>query len=193
MQDYVKLDLGSASVGVTQIDRWLIFSPVKNALADAWALHHRGIPMESAASGEMDIYRATCRVLATAPDNEMSDVGDRKPLCTPLPAGPRLVVAPAFAVTVGELLAKLRRLQICRDATLVIEGEQVEIDDLQLNGTLIVRATGASRLYLKGLRVCNDGWPIRQLVGDGQDREVDAIRGYIIHRDEAVATVIRSF
>jgi UDP-sugar pyrophosphorylase len=192
MQDYVKLDLGSAVVGVTQIDRWLIFSPVKNALPDAWALHYRGIPMESAASGEMDIYRATCRLLATAPQNEIADVGDRQPGCTPLPVGPRLVVAPACAVTVGELVSKFRRLKVQRDATLVVEGEHVEIDGLELDGTLIVRVAEGARLHLRGLRISNDGWPIRQLQGDGRDEEIDAIRGYIIHRDETAATVIES-
>jgi UDP-sugar pyrophosphorylase len=192
MQDYVKADLDGATVGVTQIDRWLIFSPVKNALANAWELHSRGIPMESAASGEMDIYRATCRILAASPNNEIADVGDRRSTCAPLPVGPRLVYSPSFAVTVGELLAKLRGLKIRRDSTLLIEGEDIQVENLELTGTLVVRAAAGEALRLRGLRVENDGWPICQLAGDGTDAEVDAIRGYRIERDEASAAVIEA-
>jgi UDP-sugar pyrophosphorylase len=192
MQDYVKADLAGASVGVTQIDRWLIFSPVKNALANAWELHNRGIPMESAASGEMDMYRATCRILATSPENQIADVGDRRPGCAPLPVGPRLVCSPSFAVTVGELLAKLRGLKIERDSTLIIEGENIQIENLELKGTLIAKASAGGVLRLRGLRVENEGWPICQLSGDGSDAEVDAIRGYRIRRDHDSATVLEA-
>ncbi|KAJ1636236.1 UDP-N-acetylhexosamine pyrophosphorylase, partial [Pavlovales sp. CCMP2436] len=59
MQDYPKLLGIGARVGFTQLDRWICFSPVKNAVADAaFKAAKKSLP-ECAASGEADMYLAS--------------------------------------------------------------------------------------------------------------------------------------
>lgn len=77
-----------------------------------------------------------------------------------------------------------------RDSTLVLEGQDIEIDDLDLDGALVIRACKGATVRLKGLRIRNSGWPLVNLDPEGNHSEVDAMRGFLIDRDERQATVM---
>ncbi len=62
-QDYPKNLPDGARVGFTVVNQvWAAYSPVKNSPADARAKGANGDPSHSAASGELDMYRANCEV-----------------------------------------------------------------------------------------------------------------------------------
>jgi hypothetical protein len=184
MQDYAKIVDVNTKVGVTRMNRWLIFSPVKNSLAEARKLSRKNLPVECAGSGEMDVYRATAELLRVFPENNIAAEQQKRLGGIRLSVGPRIVCSPSFAVTADELWTKIRGLKITRDSTLCIEGEGVQIEGLDLDGTLLVNTAPDPVLRLKNLRISNPGWPIRTLADGGRYEEVDAMRGYLIHQEE---------
>ena len=66
MQDFPKLLGESARVAYTQFGRSLCFSPVKNNIGSAREKAQQGLPPESAASAEADLYAVHRRILAQA-------------------------------------------------------------------------------------------------------------------------------
>jgi hypothetical protein len=54
--------------------------------------------------------------------------------------GPRVVLAPSFALGVGDVLHKVRGGRMSSRSTLTVHGQDILIENLDLDGTLIVRA-----------------------------------------------------
>jgi len=185
MQDYPKLLDKTARVSFTQFDRWTAFSPVKNNLADAAAKQKNGNAPESASSGEADVYEWARIIMRQAgipipPGEEKDYAGVR------VREGPHIVFAPAFGVTQDEVLSKLRgkdKIKISPRSTLVIEGEDVVLESLDLDGALVIRASPGAKVVVKNLTIKNDGWQFVP-VKPGDDPKY-AIRGY---RPEKKAT-----
>lgn len=64
MQDFPKDLPSTARVGYTSINQvWAAYSPVKNSPADAAAKAAGGNPSHSATTGELDYYKANCKVV----------------------------------------------------------------------------------------------------------------------------------
>ncbi|CAI5524766.1 unnamed protein product, partial [Closterium sp. Naga37s-1] len=125
MQDFPQAIHPSRSVGFTEADVWLAYSPVKNNLSDAIAKLAAGTPPHSATSAELHLYRANCLILRHL------GVHVAGPKTTVI-AGqeveiwPRVVWFPLWAPTLAALRSRFPhpdQVRISEDSTLVIEVE----------------------------------------------------------------------
>jgi UDP-sugar pyrophosphorylase len=182
MQDYPKLLSAEAKVGFTSFPREFCFSAVKNNLVDAAAKSTSQLPPESASSGEMDFY-AVHRHKLTLSGAQIE---------TPQPCsfkniqfipGPRVVLSGSFASTLEELRSKIANVSISARSTLVIEGDDVHIDGLKLDGKLVIKAEPGAKIKIKNLTVTNQGDELVETQGDEPEEII--IRGYRIVEKES--------
>ncbi|KAL3504295.1 hypothetical protein ACH5RR_034136 [Cinchona calisaya] len=177
MQDYPKTLSPSARVGFTVMDTWLAYAPVKNNPEDA-AKVPKGNPYHSATSGEMAIYRANSLILRKA------GVKVDDPVCQTFNAQevevwPRIVWKPKWALTFADVKNKVRgNCTVTQRSTMAIKGQRIFVEDLSLDGALLVDAADRAEVEVGG-RVQNKGWIIENV--DHKDTSVPEevrIRGF---------------
>lgn len=188
MQDYPKLLDKSALVGFTQFDRGCSFSAVKNTLADGVEKQKSGNAPEVAATGEQDMYQYSSSILhsvgAKIQDGKESNYRGIK-----VRFPPRVIFAPSVGTTTSELRLKLAGkdlIEISERSTLLMDGENVIVGKLQLDGTLIIQAVPGAHVRIQDLSIRNAGWTFRELSPE-EDSTVEqkyAIRGYVLQRAE---------
>jgi hypothetical protein len=148
MQDFPKLmvkELGpEARIGFTSLDKWLSFSPAKNSLEAGAKGVKAGTPAATVSTAEMEFYAANVQKLRAAG----VEVGDPTVVTLsgiPLDLGARVVLSPSFAVTTEELGRKLGAgpVRLSSRSTLVVDGEDVCLESLDLDGTLVIRVGSA--------------------------------------------------
>ena len=184
-------------VGFTELDRFLIFSPVKNNLKDALAkLNQTGYP-ESASSAESDLYGTNRRLLAMAGCNiRTTGLPTRRFAGLPFEDGARVVLSPSFGVTVAEIRARFPfpdLVYVSERSTLVLDGH-VEIHHLHLDGALVVRAAPGARVVIKNFTVVNQGWVQEAVDVDGVTMDtgvvstdpVELLRAYRLREVESL-------
>ncbi len=185
MQDLPKLFTAGEKVGVTVFDRSWCFSACKNNLADAAAKVAQSGPPESASSAENDFYGTGRRRLAMAGmsvvDGPSIDIRG-----IPFVTGPRVIVRPSTALTLGDLSGRLRGSSISGDATLLLDGD-ITLEDVEIESgaALVISAVPGARVVVRGLKVSSG--PSFELVelSDGEMAsdsvpEYLRIRGYRI-------------
>lgn len=186
MQDYPKLLGSGQKVGFTQFARWCSFSAVKNALADGADKQKAGNAPEVASTGEQDMYAYSAAILQSV--GASLEAGKDEVyggVRVNFPA--RVVFEPSFGTTTKELREKLPgngKIKISARSALVIDGEQVSIGALQLDGALVIHAVPGAKVRVDGLTVSNGGWSFRALSPDDL-QQVDqkyAMRGYVLDR-----------
>jgi len=164
MQDLPKLlkrEVPGAKVGFTTFERWCAFSPAKNDLAAARASFAAGEPPGAAGSAEFEYYAAHATRLGLAAKGEhvskktreLSGVGG-------LFGGPRVVLAPSFALTRAEVEAKVvpGGLDLDDDAVLVVHGANIRIESAKVKGAVtLVNDRADATLVVRGLDVANAG------------------------------------
>lgn len=162
MQDFasgLQTRLKGSKVGYTQVPAELGYYPVKNSLRAAAELCARGIPPMGAATAEAAVYRAhgaLMRVLGCRLEQPVEAVyaGVR------VDEGPRVVLTPAFAASVVQLRAKLlapAEVAVSRRSTLVIDGANVTIRALNLDGALLIEVAPCASLHIESLEMHNEG------------------------------------
>nr|XP_043638387.1 UDP-sugar pyrophosphorylase-like [Erigeron canadensis] len=183
MQDYPKTLAPSARVGFTVSDPWLAYAPVKNNPDDA-AKVPKGNPYHSATSGEAAIYRSNNMILRLAGikvDDPVSQVFNGQEV----EIWSRIVWKPKWAVTFADVKRKVSgNSSVSQRSTLVIKGRNVLIEDLSLDGTLVIDSVDDAELKVGG-SVQNYGWTIESI--DKDDRalpEEMRIRGFKINKLE---------
>ncbi|KAI3941399.1 hypothetical protein MKW92_022209 [Papaver armeniacum] len=183
MQDYPKSLSPSARVGFTVMDAWLAYAPVKNNPEDA-AKVPKGNPYHSATSGEMFIYRANSRILKKA------GVKVADPLTATfngqeVEVWPRITWKPKWAMTFAEVRSKVSgNCSISQNSTMAIKGRNVFVEDLSLDGALIVNAVDNAEVKVVG-PVHNKGWLLEQV--DHKDTSIPEeirIRGFRFNKVE---------
>jgi UDP-sugar pyrophosphorylase len=162
MQDLPKLlakELGnSAKVGFTTMERWLTFSPAKNAPDAGAAAAAAGAPPGSPASSEADVYAAFRATLVAASGTVIEQGAEQTFAGMPVTLLPCIVLAPSFAAGgSAELARRFHGGRISGRSSLVVEGD-VEVSGLDLDGALVLRATQGAKLSVRGLNVRNRGW-----------------------------------
>ena len=210
MQDYPKLLLPTANVGFTTFDDFF-YSPVKNNTADAASKVAAGQSGACAATGEADLYAFGARLLGLT-GRRVSSSGDSAPTgvpsapaeaasvaepCTvsiseprrflgiPVSLGPAIVLSPSFATTTTEAADKIIGGSISATSTLIVEGNGVTLENLRLNGALIVRVVPGATVRIKNLTVENRGWEFVRLEEEEDEVSEDiAIRGYRLVKHE---------
>mmetsp|Transcript_106203 Transcript_106203/g.307382 ORF Transcript_106203/g.307382 Transcript_106203/m.307382 type:complete len:464 (-) Transcript_106203:1068-2459(-) len=192
MQDLPLLltkQLGSeAKVGFTTMQRWLTFSPAKNdpgAGADSAA---KGSPPGSPSSAEADFYSAYLSILGAASGASIERAEPVSKLGIPVTLMPAIVLEPSFALTSEEVGEKFKGGKISSRSTLVVEGAGVEIEDLELDGALVIKAGPGVMLSVKGLKVQNEGWAFTD-DPDAPEEEI-RIRGYRVTKGETMEIVV---
>jgi UDP-sugar pyrophosphorylase len=186
MQDFPKLmekEMGAeARIGFTSLEKWLAFSPAKNSLDAGAASAAANVPPGTASSAEAEFYAANVRRLATCTG---AHIGEPKVVefgGVPFSLGPRIIMSTNWALTTADLRQKLLpEVQISSDSTLVLDGKDIVVESLELDGTLIVKACPGANVAIRGLKVKNDGWSFESLGHDNTSEE-DAIRGYVLNK-----------
>lgn len=186
MQDYPKCLEPTSRVGFTQFERWTSFSAVKNNLKDAADKFKKTGVAESAASGESDLYYYNRRLLGLHPERKVhiNVEGSQQVFAgVPVQVGARIVFHPSFATTTSEILGRIKGdVRISDRSTLVVKGDVV-IENLELDGALIINAEDGAQVVIRNLKVQNDGWNFVPV--NVEDKSVDEslrIRGYTIER-----------
>lgn len=196
MQDLPKLlskELGDdANVGFTTMERWLTFSPAKNAPSAGADAAKKGSPPGTPSSAEADFYQAYLRNLETSSKVTVETGPTTEMLGVPVTLSPAVVLKPSFAATSKELETKFQGGSISRRSALVVEGEGVEIADLTLDGALVIKAAPGVKLAVKGLKVSNAGWSFSPLTEEEAKTvpEELQIRGYKVERTETLEIVV---
>ena len=184
MQDFPWLMPPDAAVSFTLLDASLFYCPVKNALADAAKKAAAGQSPSSASAGEFALYALSARLLELA-----GATVERPPPRTvagvPLPPTPQLLLAPSTRPTCFAAVGRLGgggAIRISARSTLLLDGAQIRVDALELDGALLVRAVDGARVTLRRVRVANAGWRMEPLAADAlvdaATPEVERLRGY---------------
>ncbi|KAL9251033.1 UDP-sugar pyrophosphorylase-like protein [Drosera capensis] len=183
MQDYPKTLPPTARVGFTVMDAWLAYAPVKNNPEDA-AKVPKGNPYHSATSGEMAIYRAHSLILRKAGvvvDDPVQAVFNGQEV----ELWPRITWRPKWAQTFSDVKAKISgNSSISQRSTLVIDGRNVFVEDLCVDGALIVNSIDDAVVKVGG-RIQNKGWVLQNVdYKDTSEHEEIRIRGFKINKVE---------
>ena len=185
MQDLPKLFGPDEKVGVTIFDRRWCFSANKNNIKDAAAKHAAGGPPESGATAESDFYLAG-RMRLDAAGVQMKTAKEELILGIPFTPGPRVLLRPSFAMTLSEVRAKIKGGKISGDATLVLDGKDITLENVEIaaGSALVIKAVDGAKVTVKDLKVENDGFKLVPLSEDEQNSpatpEYLRIRGYRI-------------
>ncbi|XP_021896375.1 UDP-sugar pyrophosphorylase [Carica papaya] len=185
MQDYPKTLSPTARVGFTVMDTWLAYAPVKNNPEDA-AKVPKGNPYHSATSGEMSIYRANSLILRKAGaqvDDPVQEVFNGQEL----EVWPCIAWKPKWGLTFSEIKRKVSGgCSISQKSTLAIKGRNIIIEDLLLDGALIIDSTDAAEVRVGG-SVHNKGWILEKVdYKDTSFPEEIRIRGFRFNKIEQV-------
>lgn len=186
MQDYPKLLDNEARVSFTQFERWTAFSAVKNALADGAAKQKTNNAPETASTGEADVYNFFRVVLRQAG----VDVGQDSTATfsgVTVPMGSRIVCAPRLGVTQSQLRSKFSKaVKVSENSTLVLDGQDITVESLNLNGALDIRAVAGAKVVIRNLNINNKGYHFTPIENESKVRPHFAIRGYTLSREEGV-------
>uniref|UniRef100_A0A7S3VR13 UTP-monosaccharide-1-phosphate uridylyltransferase n=1 Tax=Dunaliella tertiolecta TaxID=3047 RepID=A0A7S3VR13_DUNTE len=186
MQDYPKALPHDSKVGFTTINQvWASYSPVKNSPQDALAKQKQGNPTHSATTGELDIYRANCAILAQQAGVKMA--APQAVTFNGLHADmhPVVVLQPSWAPLVGDVKTKVKAgaITLHPGASLVIDGEDIIIEGpLEVRGALVLRAGKGVQLAVRSLSVSNAGWTWRALGPNEDAPEEQRIRGFCVEK-----------
>ena len=201
MQDFPTLmqkELGStANIGFTMFDRWYTFSPAKNAFeAGVDHVSKGGKAPGTMCSAESDKYISNQKKLKLAGvDLVVTETEDQKVNLAgiPITPGPRIILCPAFAITKSEIMSKISGGTITQRSSLVLEGEELYVRNIDLDGALVIRAAHGCHVTVDGLKVENEGWEFVKIPHDADLDKIPEsvhIRGYTIKRNASKEYII---
>uniref|UniRef100_A0A7S0YY33 UTP-monosaccharide-1-phosphate uridylyltransferase n=1 Tax=Hemiselmis tepida TaxID=464990 RepID=A0A7S0YY33_9CRYP len=188
MQDFPLLLPPDASVGFTQLDRWLCFSPVKNRLADAAAKAASGLPPECAGTAEADAMRMNARILSMSGVSIPLEGSRGTYGGVPLSFPPLVMLLPSFGTGLTDINSRIgpdADVEVSGRSALLLEGEVNVEGRLHLDGALEIRAVSGASVTVRSLTVRNDGWAVRAATQQEQDDdEMVRMRGYKVDKKE---------
>eukprot|EP00002_Diphylleia_rotans_P041041 TRINITY_DN9883_c0_g1_i1.p1 TRINITY_DN9883_c0_g1~~TRINITY_DN9883_c0_g1_i1.p1 ORF type:complete len:584 (-),score=131.60 TRINITY_DN9883_c0_g1_i1:115-1866(-) len=181
MQDFTRL-MASRKVGFTQLDRWISFSSLKNNVEEAAKKAKAGQSPASASSCEADIYETNAKILQIA-GAEVETGATETYLGISTVLGPKIHLAPSFGCTLSEIKSKVNGLKISGRSVLVLEGD-VHIQNVKLDGSLVVSSEGTQSKEVKDLEIQNQSWVFEPLADANAAPEYLKIRGYQLQKIE---------
>lgn len=103
--------------------------------------------------------------------------------------GPAVALMPSFApcfTVLGQKLPAPSTVTISQRSSLVVTGEDIRVQNLELDGALVIDVADGASLRIDGLAVRNRGWEFVELSDAEQAaaEEVVAIRGFRLVRHE---------
>ena len=178
MQDYARILPRSAAVGFTMSEAWFSYSPVKNNATAAAKLAMQGRSDRSATTSEMHVYRCNCKMLRKLGAN-IPPPEERVFNSIATQVWPRVLWTPTFAATFRELAEKVNGscLTLSNKATLILEGDRCEIQDLKLDGAMKITGSWGEKITVDGLNVANKGYQLKE-AKDYEEREIILLKGF---------------
>ncbi|CAM9713899.1 unnamed protein product [Chrysoparadoxa australica] len=188
MQDFPKLmskELDNPNIGYTSLDKWLSFSPAKNSLDAGAESAASGVPPGTASTAEAEYYEQCVRRLQASTGAKIEASGRVEFEGVPFDLPPRVVLSPSFAVCSEDLEKKVSAgLKVSSRSTLVIDGADIYLEDLELDGALIIKAVPGAMVAVSGLKVTNEGWSMEAIPEGADVSEEDRIRGFLLKKAE---------
>ena len=175
----------SKQVGFTSIAADLCFSPVKNATADGVKLQAKGTAPGVAATGEADQYAAIRKIMRSI-GCVVEDAKEVEYEGIKVVPGPEIVLKPSFVVCPAEYKRHFpnpTKIKISSRSSLVVKGEGVVIESLELDGALVIECEEGAKGVIRGLVVNNAGWKKDTNVAN-DIAEFIRIRGYKMDKVE---------
>lgn len=198
MQDFPKLLETKDNVGVTELDRWFCFSTVKNSISTAMTKAKANVALECAMSGEADHYASAVKLLSLAAKRNNCTVSIGKGIPRTFDhitydMGPRVLIKPSWAISLLQIQRRMTphsNLTLSSNSTLILDGD-IQLNGLDLNGTLLLRARDGGSIKVENLKVKNKGW---ELVDFHHDSKIPGankyrIRGFILMKKEQVTEI----
>lgn len=108
----------------------------------------------------------------------------------PVTPGPRIILCPGFAITQQEVMEKIEGGKITKRSSLVLEGEDLKVKNLDLDGALVIRTGHDCDVTVDGLVVRNKGYGVEEIPDGAEVPEEVAIRGYTMKKDEVMEIII---
>lgn len=170
----------------------MCFSPVKNATSDGVTLQANGTHPGVAASGEADQSAAARRLLRSI-GCQIAEGDSIKFSGIQVVSGPDIVLKPSFAVCSVECKKKFptpSEVKISGRSSLVVKGEGLTIESLDLDGALVIECSAKSGV-IRNLSVCNKGWVKVPISDNDSVSEVIRMRGYYMKKLETRRIVIK--
>lgn len=169
------------------------FMPQQNSLeAGVEDVKKGGKAPGTMSSAESDKYIQNQRKLRMAGVD--LDVTEEKDLVLvagiPVTPGPRIILCPGFSITQQEVMQKIQGGKITKRSTLVLEGEDLKVKNLDLDGALVIRTGHDCDVTVDGLVVRNKGYELEEVPKDAAVPEEVAIRGYTMAKHEALEILI---
>lgn len=180
MQDILKVVDAATIVGCTRFERSFIFSPVKNNIQDALVKQRAGLAPESALSAELDLYRVNCQLLEPMVQFTTSTTYVSQNF-----EFPKIVWSPYWATTLSQIRSHFTNefsntnVRISSRSTLVLNGAKIDLQNLTLDGALVIHAVAGAHVIINGLNVQNQGWNF-ELTTNSSTNEKYQIRGYTL-------------
>jgi len=143
-------------------------------------------------SAESDKYIQNQRKLKFAGmEIDVSEEGDLVPVAgIPITPGPRVILCPGFAITQQEVIEKIEGGKITQWSALVLEGDDLKVKNLDIDGALIIRTGHDCDVTVDGLVVRNQGYVVEEIAEGADVPEEVAIRGYTMNKQEAMEIII---
>lgn len=191
MQDFPQLyaQYGmEAKVGFTSLNRPAVrqYSPVKNNVTDAAAKQAGGLEPACAAAGEMDVYRFNCDHLVPG---GMAIGVDTPAEFLDIKVGipPAVVLSGQFMMSRG---TNVVGGSLAAGSALIVKGEgEVHLNNVHVEGALVVEACAGATVTLENIKVVNDGYSFVALTEEelASATEETAIRGFkVVKKGEKV-------
>lgn len=180
------------------MDADICFSPVKNALSDGVALQEKGISPGVAASGEADQYGAQAKILRSigcvVGESSLDSFNGIS-----VHLSPSIVLKPNFVTCPGDYKVKFpfpTLIKISARSSLVVEGENITVNSLDLDGALVIKSEeGAPLGTIDGVVVNNQGWVWEEVAttkeGEEAPTEVIRMRGYQLKKLETYTIIFK--
>jgi UDP-sugar pyrophosphorylase len=185
MEDISQLMPDASKVSAVSFPTWMCFNPVKNNIEDAAAKVRGGLPPWSAYHAEADVYGYNTAVLrwagATVGQSTKHNIGT---LETQLP--PRVILCPSWAPIRNEARKKIRSpVDISGSSTLVLNGRDITLDNVRLDGVLIINTVPGARVVIKDVQCKSLPWLLT--TADKNSDAIVGVKGFrVVKRDDAV-------
>ena len=98
-----------------------------------------------------------------------------------------VVLLPSFAPSVSALRAHFPhpdRIHISSRSTVVLDGADITIHSLDVDGTLVIKAAKGAKVHVKAAKAHNAGWPLVALKDGDAVPDSIRIRGFRVERKD---------
>jgi len=188
MQDLPRMFTHGEKLGFTSLNRPAVrqYSPVKNNVKDAVGKQASGLEPACASAGEFDVYRFNC--------DHLNAGGKGMTISSAVPAefsGIKVAIPPAAILSPDFLLnckSKVVGGSLSARSTLILEGRDITLKNVHVDGCLIVRAAKGAKVKLENISIKNSGW---EFVALSEEEELTVpeeikIRGFKVVKHSSV-------